>query len=97
MSPAELEGPLSQGIMAFGDSIGGMTIAGGISGALFHRERTGEAVELDVSLLSTAWWASGANIAQVLETGKTTRHAKIGRASSRERVWQYEYVSVVAG
>src|SRR3546814_1325589 len=76
MSPAELEGPLSQGIMAFGDSIGGMTIAGGISGALFHRERTGEAVELDVSLLSTAGWASGANIAQVLETGKT----KIGRA-----------------
>src|SRR3546814_17279629 len=61
--------------MAFGDSIGGMTIAGGISGALFHRERTGEAVELDVSLLSTAWWASGANIAQVLETGKTTRTA----------------------
>lgn len=75
MSPAELEGPLSQGIMAFGDSIGGMTIAGGISGALFHRERTGEAVELDVSLLSTAWWASGANIAQFLETGKTTRNA----------------------
>src|SRR3546814_3785027 len=75
MSPAEREGPLSQGIMAFGDSIGGMTIAGGISGALFHRERTGEAVELDVSLLSTAWWASGANIAQVLETGKTTRNA----------------------
>jgi len=26
----------------FGDSIGGMTIAGGIMGALFHRERTGE-------------------------------------------------------
>ncbi|HET8880992.1 MAG TPA: CoA transferase, partial [Solimonas sp.] len=48
---------------------------GGISGALFHRERTGEAVELDVSLLSTAWWASGANIAQFLETGKTTRNA----------------------
>src|SRR5262249_58448510 len=26
----------------FGDSIGAMTIAGGIMGALFHRERTGE-------------------------------------------------------
>jgi crotonobetainyl-CoA:carnitine CoA-transferase CaiB-like acyl-CoA transferase len=75
MSPAELEGPLSQGIMAFGDSIGGMTIAGGISGALFHRERTGEGVDLDVSLLSTAWWAAGANITQVLETGKTTRNS----------------------
>ena len=29
----------------FGDSIGGMTIAGGIMGALFHRERTGEATD----------------------------------------------------
>jgi crotonobetainyl-CoA:carnitine CoA-transferase CaiB-like acyl-CoA transferase len=75
MSPAELEGPLSQGIMAFGDSIGGMFIAGGISAALFNRERTGEAAELDVSLLSAAWWASGANIAQALETGKTTRNS----------------------
>jgi crotonobetainyl-CoA:carnitine CoA-transferase CaiB-like acyl-CoA transferase len=75
MSPAELEGPLSQGIMAFGDSIGGMFIAGGISAALFHRERTGEAVEMDVSLLSAAWWAAGANITQFLETGKTTRNS----------------------
>lgn len=69
MTPEELEGPLSQGIPAFGDSIGGMFIAGGISAALFHREKTGEAVELDVSLLSTAWWASGALISQVMETG----------------------------
>lgn len=75
MTPPELEGPLSQGMMAFGDSIGGMTIAGGISAALFHRERTGEAVEMDVSLLSTAWWASGANITQLLETGQTTRNS----------------------
>jgi crotonobetainyl-CoA:carnitine CoA-transferase CaiB-like acyl-CoA transferase len=72
MTPAELEGPLTQGIPAFGDSIGGMFIAGGISAALFHREKTGEAVELDVSLLSTAWWASGALIAQVAETGILT-------------------------
>ena len=69
MTPEELEGPLSQGIPAFGDSIGGMFIAGGISAALYHREKTGEAAELDVSLLSTAWWASGALISQVMETG----------------------------
>lgn len=75
MSPPELPGPLSQGIMAFGDSIGGMFIAGGISAALFNRERTGEGIELDVSLLSAAWWASGANIAQYLETGKTSRNS----------------------
>ena len=72
-TPAELGGALSQGIPAFGDSIGGMNIAGGISAALFHRERTGQAVELDVSLLSTAWWAAGASVTQGLETGQTMR------------------------
>ena len=74
MTPAEMEGPLGQGIPAFGDSIGGMFIAGGISGALYHREKTGEAVELDVSLMSAAWWASGAVISQLMETGIQTRN-----------------------
>jgi crotonobetainyl-CoA:carnitine CoA-transferase CaiB-like acyl-CoA transferase len=74
MTPPELEGPLSQGMPAFGDSIGGMNIAGGITAALLHRLRTGEALEVDVSLLSTAWWASGANIAQGMETGITSRN-----------------------
>lgn len=46
----------------FGDSIGAMTIAGGIMGALFHRERTGEATTVDVSLLSTGMWAMGQTI-----------------------------------
>jgi crotonobetainyl-CoA:carnitine CoA-transferase CaiB-like acyl-CoA transferase len=64
---------LSQGIPAFGDSIGGMNIAGGISAALFHRERTGEALEVDVSLLSTAWWAAGASVTQGLESGAAMR------------------------
>jgi len=73
LSPEELGGPLSQGIPAFGDSIGGMNIAGGISAALFHRERTGEAVEIDVSLLSTAWWAAGASVTQGMEAGETMR------------------------
>ena len=74
MTPEGLDGPLTQGIAAFGDSIGGMNIAGGISAALFHRERTGEAVELDVSLLSTAWWASGTSIDQFIESGKVLRN-----------------------
>lgn len=73
LTPAELGGALGQGIPAFGDSIGGMFIAGGISAALLHRERTGEAVELDVSLLSTAWWAAGASVTQGMETGEVMR------------------------
>jgi crotonobetainyl-CoA:carnitine CoA-transferase CaiB-like acyl-CoA transferase len=74
MTPAELSGPLMQGMPAFGDSIGGMNIAGGIAAALFYRERTGKTVELDVSLMSTGWWAAGAAIAQVMETGVISRN-----------------------
>src|SRR5258707_364257 len=78
LTPEELGGALSQGIPAFGDPIGGMNIAGGISAALFHRERTGEAAEIDVSLLSTAWWAGGASVTQGMETGETMRSVMPG-------------------
>jgi crotonobetainyl-CoA:carnitine CoA-transferase CaiB-like acyl-CoA transferase len=54
---------------AFGDSIGAMTIAGGIMGALFHRERTGEATTVDVSLLGTGMWSMGAAFALSLQLG----------------------------
>jgi crotonobetainyl-CoA:carnitine CoA-transferase CaiB-like acyl-CoA transferase len=74
MTPEALDGPLTQGIPAFGDSIGGMFIAGGISAALYHRAQTGEATEMDMSLLSAAWWASGALVSQVMETGICTRN-----------------------
>lgn len=74
MSPAELEMPLPQGIAAFGDSIGGMNIAGGIAAALFHRLRTGETSEVDVSLLSTAWWAAGSAIDLFIEKGDVVRN-----------------------
>ncbi len=41
---------------AFGDSTGGMALAGGVAAALFRRERTGEPSIVDVSLLGTAMW-----------------------------------------
>jgi crotonobetainyl-CoA:carnitine CoA-transferase CaiB-like acyl-CoA transferase len=44
-----------------------MTIAGGIMGALFHRERTGEATTVDVSLLATGIWSMGAAFALSLQ------------------------------
>lgn len=55
---------------AFGDSIGAMTIAGGIMGALYHRERTGEAVTVDVSLLGVGIWSMGAALALSLQHQK---------------------------
>jgi crotonobetainyl-CoA:carnitine CoA-transferase CaiB-like acyl-CoA transferase len=54
--------PLMQPGPAYGDVIGGMTIAGGISAALYHRERTGEALVVDNSLLATGMWATGASV-----------------------------------
>jgi crotonobetainyl-CoA:carnitine CoA-transferase CaiB-like acyl-CoA transferase len=56
------EYPTSQPGPGYGDVIGGLTIAGGISAALFHRERTGEAVTVDNSLLANGVWATGATV-----------------------------------
>jgi crotonobetainyl-CoA:carnitine CoA-transferase CaiB-like acyl-CoA transferase len=47
---------------AFGDSAGGMAVAGGIAAALFRRERTGVASVVDISLLGTAMWIMGPDI-----------------------------------
>jgi crotonobetainyl-CoA:carnitine CoA-transferase CaiB-like acyl-CoA transferase len=46
-----------------------MTIAGGIMGALYHREKTGEATTVDVSLLSVGIWSMGAAQALSLQLG----------------------------
>ena len=54
---------------AYGDSIGAMTIAGGIMGALFHRLNTGEATTVEVSLLGAGMWAMGSAIALSLALG----------------------------
>jgi crotonobetainyl-CoA:carnitine CoA-transferase CaiB-like acyl-CoA transferase len=47
-----------------------MTIAGGIMGALLHRERTGEAAIVDVSLLGVRLWAMGQAMAIALVLGE---------------------------
>jgi len=57
----EAAGPTMQRA-AFGDSTGGMTIAGGIAAALFARERGGEIPVVDVSLLGTAMWVMAPDI-----------------------------------
>ena len=72
-SPEALGGTLPQALPGFGDTIGGMNIAGGIAAALFHRGQTGKPTEVDVSLMSTAWWAAGSAIDLNLEYGMQVR------------------------
>ena len=74
----------------FGDSIGAMTIAGGIMGALFHRERTGEATIVDVSLLGTGLWAMGQAIALSLLLGHPVDGAA-GRPACAPTRWSRNY------
>jgi crotonobetainyl-CoA:carnitine CoA-transferase CaiB-like acyl-CoA transferase len=54
---------------AFGDVQAGMNLAGGVLGALYHRERTGEALTVDSSLLASGLWAMQASIAASSVTG----------------------------
>jgi crotonobetainyl-CoA:carnitine CoA-transferase CaiB-like acyl-CoA transferase len=47
---------------SFGDKTASMNIAFGVASALFHRERTGEPSEVDVSLFGTAMWSASSDI-----------------------------------
>src|SRR5436309_746753 len=49
--------------------IGGMCLAGGVAAALFRRERSGEGIEIDVSLLGTAVWVMSPDITAALMYG----------------------------
>lgn len=81
---------ISQPGPAYGDSIGAMTIAGGISAALLHKERTGEGTVVDVSLLSTGMWAIGASVALTLQTGQAWHRAPAAERQLRNPL-SYHY------
>jgi crotonobetainyl-CoA:carnitine CoA-transferase CaiB-like acyl-CoA transferase len=55
---------------AYGDSMGGMTIAGGVAAALFARERTGETSVIDVSLMSVGAWAMALGLTTAMLVGE---------------------------
>jgi crotonobetainyl-CoA:carnitine CoA-transferase CaiB-like acyl-CoA transferase len=58
---AKAEWPVDQR-PAFGDVLGGLTIAGGIAAALARRERTGVPSVVDVSLLGLGLWSLGPEV-----------------------------------
>ncbi|MDB5724270.1 MAG: frc 9 [Novosphingobium sp.] len=74
VTPEGLDAPLAPNMGGFGDSIGGMNLVAGVTGALFHRAQTGEAIEVDVSLMSSAWWVTGIGINTASLSGRETRN-----------------------
>ena len=68
-TPTDFDGLCKMPAGAYGDSLGGMTIAGGIAAALLARERTGETSVVDVSLLGVGAWANALSVGFALLTG----------------------------
>jgi crotonobetainyl-CoA:carnitine CoA-transferase CaiB-like acyl-CoA transferase len=80
ITPDDRSHPLNMPGGAFGDSLSGAVLAGGIAAAVAQRERTGQGDIVDVALMSTGMWALqagivGARIAGVQELPKPTRSA----------------------
>ncbi|NED68482.1 CoA transferase, partial [Streptomyces sp. SID10244] len=69
-TPAEAERVSFMPAGAYGDNIGGMTIAGGIAAALYGRAMTGEPSEIDVSLLAVGAWATQFTVNMALMRGE---------------------------
>jgi crotonobetainyl-CoA:carnitine CoA-transferase CaiB-like acyl-CoA transferase len=63
ITPPGIEGMIAPPGPAYGDTISGTNLAGGIAAALFQRERTGEPSTVDVSLLGSGLWAMGHTVA----------------------------------
>jgi crotonobetainyl-CoA:carnitine CoA-transferase CaiB-like acyl-CoA transferase len=70
ITPADVDGMISPPAPAYGDTISGTNLAGGIAAALLHRERTGEASIVDVSLLGSGLWAMGQAVAVSLRLAR---------------------------
>lgn len=70
ITPPGTEGMISPPGPAFGDTISGTNLAGGIAAALLKRERTGEPSVVDVSLLGSGLWAMGHSIALSAHLGE---------------------------
>ena len=62
VTPSDSEVPTGIPAGAFGDNVGGITIAGAVAAALYGRQTTGQTSVIDVSLLAVGAWANQSNV-----------------------------------
>lgn len=72
LTEADAEHPVGPPGPAFGDTLSGSMLAGGICAAIAKRAMTGEASSVDVSLLGAALWAMQRYTAQATDLGVET-------------------------
>src|ERR1700740_3261817 len=70
ITPPGIDGMIGPPGPAYGDTISGTNLAGGIAAALFKRERTGEPSIVDVSLLGSGLWSLGHTVALPVHLGQ---------------------------
>jgi crotonobetainyl-CoA:carnitine CoA-transferase CaiB-like acyl-CoA transferase len=80
-TPVDYDGICTMPAGAYGDSLGGMTIAGGIAAALFARRSTGETSVIDVSLLGVGAWANALSVNFALLQGGPPARRKPGNSA----------------
>ncbi|KIU17178.1 CaiB/BaiF CoA transferase family protein [Mycolicibacterium llatzerense] len=70
ITPPGMPGMIAPPGPAYGDTISGTNLAGGIAAALFKRERTGVPSVVDVSLLGSGLWSMGHTVALTSHLGQ---------------------------
>ena len=70
ITPPSMPGMIGPPGPAYGDTISGTNLAGGIAAALLKRERTGEPSVVDVSLLGSGLWSMGHTVALTVHLGQ---------------------------
>lgn len=70
ITPMGYDGMINPPGPAYGDTISGTNLAGGIAAALLKRERTGEPSVVDVSLLGSGLWSLGHTVALTNHLGQ---------------------------
>jgi len=70
ITPPGMSGMIAPPGPAYGDTISGTNLAGGIAAALFKRERTGVPSVVDVSLLGSGLWSMGHTVALTSHLGQ---------------------------
>ncbi|MFW0785575.1 CoA transferase [Gordonia sp. CPCC 206044] len=79
LTPPGYDGIINPPGPAFGDTISGTNLAGGVAAALLKRERTGEPSVVDVSLLGSGLWSMGHTVALSLLLDKEMEAPKPGQ------------------
>jgi crotonobetainyl-CoA:carnitine CoA-transferase CaiB-like acyl-CoA transferase len=67
-TPPDSPSLIRQPAGAYGDSVGGAMMAGGVAAALFARDRTAEPSVVDVSLMSVGAWAMALSLSTAMLT-----------------------------